>query len=222
MVGRSPSHFVGESGNLESANGDLIDVKNDKLGPTNRARFRVLRVALGLLVSSLIAVVLAVWLVNRYVVFSIEEGRSQPSVAMRTPFGVFSPGSSKGSQSLWNVVYPKSEWDEQIDTHYYRGAAGTGAQLTVLRFRTRVPLAIVDDWYARKLGMNYSRNKGWTLTPNDDGEQRWLRQVRKNSDPDVLTYQQKLVGRVRGVMLEPELDGNGVLITLYDFQELGD
>jgi len=166
---------------------------------------------------------LAVWFVNRYVVFSVEEGKEQRSVLVHTPLGAFPSGLSKASPStLWAVVYPKSEWDEQNDTDFYHGSAGNeekAAQLTVLRFRIKLSLTQADDWYRQRLGKNFARSKGWFIKPNEEGGQEWLQQVRSDPNPEALVYRQQMSGRVQGVLLENQPAGSGVLATLYDFQE---
>jgi hypothetical protein len=180
-----------------------------------------LRVFGGLLIFSLAGAMLATWLVNRYVVFSIEEGKGQRSILIRTPLGSFPSGPSKARSSLWPVVYPKSEWDEQNDTDFYEGTAGNehkSAQLTVLRFRVRLSLAQIDEWYRHRLGEDFVRSKGWSIKPNDANEQEWLRQVHSDPDAEALAYQQQMAGRVRGALLEALPDGD-ILATLYDFQE---
>jgi hypothetical protein len=179
-----------------------------------------LRVIGGFLILSLVGGLLAVWLVNRYVVFSVEEGKGQRSILVHTPLGSFPSGLSKTRPStLWAVVYPKSEWDEQNDTDFYRGVAGNeekSAQLTVLRFRIKLSLMQVDEWYRQRLGESFTWSKGWSPKAS---EQAWLQSVRSDADPEALVYQQQVPGRVRGVLLESQPDGNGVLATLYEFQE---
>src|SRR5712692_2649751 len=150
----------------------------------------------GLLILVLVAGVLAVWLVNRYVVFAIEEGKGQRSVLVRTPVGFFPWGLSKvGPSTLWAVVYPGSEWYEQNDSHFYHGTPGNEektAQLTVLRFRIKLPLAQADDWYRQRLGEKFTRSKGWFVSTNEEGGREWIRQVRNDSDPEALVYRQQL------------------------------
>ncbi len=188
------------------------------------SRFQgALRVIGGLLILSLVGGLLAVWLVNRYVVFSVEEGKGQRPVLVHTPLGSFPSGLSKASPStLWAVVYPKSEWDEQNDTDFYRGAAGNEektAQQTVLRFRIGQSLAQVDDWYRQRLGEGFTRSKGWPIKTSEQGGQEWIRSVSSNTNPEAIVYEQQMPGRVRGVLLETQPDGSGVLATLYEFQE---
>jgi hypothetical protein len=182
-----------------------------------------LRVIGSLLILSLVSGLLAVWLVNRYVVFSVEEGKGQRSVLVHTPLGSFPSGLSKaGPSTLWAVVYPKSEWDEQNDTDFYSGTAGNEektAQQTVLRFRIKQSLARVDEWYRQRLGESFSRSKGWSPKASEQGRGEWLQSVRSDADPEALVYQQQMPDRVRGVLLETQPDGGGVLATLYEFQE---
>jgi hypothetical protein len=105
---------------------------------------KALRLTGAFLFLCLVGGVLAAWFVNQYVDFAVEHGRGRPSVLVHTPFGSFPSGLSKDNPStLWAAVYPKSEWDEENDTDFYHGAAGSEektAQLTVLRFRIRQSL----------------------------------------------------------------------------------
>lgn len=175
------------------------------------------------MIFSLVVGLLSTWLVNRYIVFFIEEGRGQRAVLVHTPFGSFPRGLSNASSStLWAVVYPKSEWDEQNDTDFYQGTAGNedkSAQLIVLRFRIKLSLGQVNDWYRPRLGEGFTRSKGWPIKTNEQGGQEWIRSVSSDTNPEAIVYGQQMRGRVRGVLLETQPDGSGVLATLYDFQK---
>jgi len=182
-----------------------------------------LRVIGGLLILSLVAGLLASWIVNRYVIFSIEESRGQPAVLVHTPFRSFPSGLSKANPStLWAAVYPKSEWDEQNDTDFYHGTGENEektAQLSVLRFRIELSLGQVDDWYRQRLGESFTRSKGWPIKMNEQGGQEWIPSVSSDANPEAIVYGQQMPGRVRGVLLETQPGGSSVLATLYDFQE---
>ncbi|SRR5579884_445468 len=185
---------------------------------------RVGRLIVGFVILSLVAALLAVWFVNRYVVFAVEQGKGQPSVLAHTPLGSFPsrPSSATGPSTLWSVVYPKSEWDEENNTDFYHGTAGNEekvAQLTVLRFRMKLSVVQADDWYRQQLGESFTRSKGWSPKVGEQRRDEWLRSVRSDANPEALVYQQKMPDRERGVMLENQPDGNGVLATLYEFQE---
>jgi hypothetical protein len=184
---------------------------------------RALRLTGAFLTLCLVGGVLAAWFVNRYVVFAVEHGRGRPSVLVHTPLGSFPSGLSKANPStLWAAVYPKSEWDEENYTDFYHGAAGNEektAQLTVLRFRIKLSLVQVDEWYRQRLGESFTRSKGWFLKTNEQGRGEWLRSVSSDTDPEAIVYGQQMPGRVRGVLLETPPDASGVLATLYDFQE---
>jgi hypothetical protein len=183
----------------------------------------VLRLIGAPLILSLVAGLMALWLVNRYVVFTIEEGREQRSVLMHTPLGSFPLGLSKASPfTLWAAIYPKSEWDEENDTDFYHGTGGNEektAQLTVSRFHMIASLGQVNDWYRRRLNESFARSEGWPNKMNEQDEQEWIRSVTSDASPQAIVYRQQTPGRVRGVLLEAQPDGSGVLAMLYDFQE---
>jgi len=182
------------------------------------------RFIVGFLVLSLAGALLATWFVNRYVVFAVERDKDHASVFVRTPIGSFPTGplTATSSSSLWSVVYPKSEWSEENNIDFYNGTTGNEekvAQLTVLRFHTNLPLTQMDDWYRQRLGQSFARIKGWSPEGNEQGKEVWLQSVRSDADPEALVYQETTPDRVRGVMLQGQPDSNGVMATLYEFQE---
>lgn len=184
---------------------------------------RVARLIVGLVILFAVAGVLAAWFVNRYVVFVVEQGKGHTSVLVRTPLGSFpSRPSAANASTLWSAVHPKSEWDEENDTDFYRGTAGSEekvAQLTVLRFRMKLSLVQADDWYRQQLSESFTRSKGWSPKTGEQAQEDWLPSVCGDVDPEALVYQQKKADLVRGVLLERQRVGSEVLATLYEFQE---
>lgn len=175
----------------------------------------------GLVISLVLAFVVGVKLVNRYVVFEIEEANGQQLMMIRSPIGVFTPyASRRGPSTLWAAIYPGSSWDDKDSFIFYGGPAGAEkkmGQLTVLRFTTTASSQRADEWYRNHLGEAFARTRGWILNISDEHE--WIGKVHRYSDPDAVVYRRALQGRVQGVVLYAA--ANGASITLYDFQQAG-
>lgn len=173
---------------------------------------------LGLVVSLAGAAAVAALLVNRYVVFEIDQAAGERSVLVRTPFGILPPQKAAGGPfSLWAAIYRDSKWEEQNMFTFYRGGHGKEelvAQLTVLRFTASASLQQVDRWYRERLGKQFARTRGWLVGGNH--KEDWVGNVAGSSDPDAIVYRRELPYRVQGVILKT--NGRGASEILYDFQ----
>jgi hypothetical protein len=192
---------------------------------TTRGKFNSLSLGSGRLLLLLGLVVLlgsaaavATLLVNRYVVFYIDQAVGERSVLMPTPFGILPPQrAASGPFSLWAAIYPKSEWEEENSFVFYRGGYGKealAAQLTVLRFTAKASFQQVDGWYQERLSKRFARTKGWLAGRND--KEDWAGDVAPSPDPGAIVYRRELPYRVQGVILKAN---DGVISAiLYDFQ----
>jgi hypothetical protein len=173
----------------------------------------------GLVISIVLAFAAGIQLVNRCVLFETEERDDKQLTVIRTPFGILpSVRAQHGPRTLWEALYPGSQWDEQKSYIFYGGAAGAEkkmAQLTVLIFTTAASLPQTDAWYRKRLGDGFIQSKGWYLGKADEPE--WAHLVQGAGDPETLEYRRSLPGHTQGVLLESTADG--VSVTLYDFQQ---
>lgn len=201
-----------------------MNERASRSGVKPRSSRVVLAILGGFLALTAVAVVLAAWTVNRYVVFELEVGQDYRSVRVYTPFGFFPLEKQKEAPpTLWAAVYPGSGWEEENLSDFYDGPAGREnkiAQLTVLRFYIRASFAQAESWYEKRLRSDFTRSKGWNVGSHRY-EQEWLRQVQSEPSDEAVVFRQQLPRRVRGVILEPRPSPDGVLATLYDYQETG-
>jgi hypothetical protein len=166
-----------------------------------------------------VSVTLGVLIVNRVLVFLVEDVGEDHSELVYTRFRD-SPKLTAGAGpvTLMAFFFPGAEVTETIDISRYGGAQEPKGQLSVWRFRTRESLAKVADWYSQKLGQNFTRTKGWP-EPGQNNQGRWMSGVNKSADPDAFVFRQSLNQRVRGVLLQTPPEEHTTQITLYDYQQ---
>lgn len=184
----------------------------------NRTRSR--RAPALLLVTAAVVLVgaaIGIWIVNRLLVFTVEDVGPQRSVHIWSRFADFiSWDMGHGQVTLLSSVYPGSAQQEEIAKDWYPNSPQQRAQLTVLRFSAVAEMKRVDDWYTKRLGSEFLKTTGW---PEGDGHDNsaWAPSVSPKVDPKALWFHQDLDRRARGVVVQLASQGE-VEITLYDFQ----
>jgi len=169
-------------------------------------------------ITVLLGIALALFVVNRWLAFEVEEGPGGNSVTLLSPLGKF---PVRGNRSLLLSVYPDSKLIEQTTLDWMDGSetsTKSRRQLTVLACQTGASLKQISSWYQKELGSGFRQSNGWT-TEESEKASSWLHRVEPRSQPQAIIFRQELPHRVRGVLILPESAGQGSKIKLYDYME---
>lgn len=188
---------------------------------TNPERGKALQVVLaiigGLIVFCLLAVMVGLWAVRRYVQVEVTRSGDTKKVAISTPIGDLEVRKAQDiAEELKLPIYPGAESEDESAAVRLRGRLWKdegGLSLTVAQFRSHDPFDQVDVWYREQLGSEFKREQG-EIKGGKDGDD-WDMKVEPGGD-DVL-YSQHREGRVRGVALTQA--GGHVKMILFQASE---
>jgi hypothetical protein len=167
--------------------------------------------------SIVIAIGLGVLVVDKFLVFLVEEVGENQSVWVYTRFRALpAVNTGPGPVTLMAFMFPGSQPNDEVEVNWYGEPPQPKGQLTVLRFTTQESLLKISDWYAHKLGDQFVESKGW-LEPDRNDRDGWVSRVEKTADPDAFVFRQTLGQRVRGVLLQMPPGDPKARITLYDY-----
>lgn len=180
----------------------------------------VLGILGGLVLLCVVAVLVAIWAVNRYVQIEVKHNGDSKRVEVRTPIGEFTvEKGEEAGRRLKLPVYPGAEPEEESVSVRLWGRVEDeegGLHVTAAEFRTRDSLDEVDAWYREQLGSEFIREKGRIVGGDHRGQDGdWEIRVEPGGD-DVL-YKHEREGRLRGVVLSQEL--GRVKIGLFELAE---
>lgn len=178
----------------------------------------------GLVVLMVVVIAAALWLGTRKfaIVTTDEPGTDQTEFRSRFgSFWVVHPETA--AKGLGFPIYPRSVGYEHTLTTWFRGTPKGEealAYLTVLRFRTAVPLTQVQQWYQEHLGSDFVEGQGW-LPETKNRKEDWISQVLPQSDKGAVVFQHQGIGRERGAVLQTHHRDEAILVTLYEYRDAG-
>lgn len=183
----------------------------------------VLAIIGGLVVLALLAVLIGLWVVKRYVQVEVERKGDVERVEIRTPIGDLEVQKAEEiAQKLRLPVYPGAVPDEEGASVRLRGRLWEeegGFDVTAAAFYTDDSMEKVDAWYGEQLGPEFKREEGRIGGGHrgEDTRDRGHWKIHVEADGDDVLYSVDREGRLRGVALRRE--GGGVKIGLFDIWE---
>lgn len=184
---------------------------------------RLVLVALGgLLALTGVAVLSIVWKISGDIRRGTQVGKFIHPLLLETPFTLGRGITPKESaETLQLPVYPGAWGRQSTLLKWVRKPASKpeiAAGLDLLQFHSEGPQARVEKWYRERLGPNFARINGDFAQDEVRGKD-WLAKIPGEMSSEAVLFQHEEGGGLRGVLLQPQAEGDAMRVTLFYYTE---